>query len=138
MHQVITATYKNGVLKPSQALPLHDQQQVVLVIVPVAAPAPTHRPNSARVATMQTQVDAWLKMQPAEAIRPPVPEKEQLPLAQAVAAMAAEIRTLTVGMPVVDETQLLADIETALAEVQVLSAEETAALDAELQAILAV
>jgi predicted DNA-binding antitoxin AbrB/MazE fold protein len=138
MHQVITATYRNGVLKPAQALPLHDQQQVLLVIVPVTSPVPTHRPESARLATMQTQVDAWLKMQPNEATRQPLPKQEQTPLPQAVAAMIAEIRTLTISTPAVDEAQLLADIETALAEVQVLSVEEIAALDAELQAILAV
>jgi len=126
VHQVITATYENGVLKPEPALLLHDQQQVLLVIVPVGASASTHQPDPMRVASMQKQVEAWLKMQPADAIRLPLPEMEQTTLMQEVAA-ASEV----------DEDQLLADIEAALAEVRTLSTEEAAALDAELNAILA-
>src|SRR5215212_9683864 len=117
MPQVITATYENGVLKPAQALPFHDRQEVLLVIVPVAAPTPTRQPDSAHVAAMQRQVDAWLKRQPAEAIRPPLPEKEQTLLTQEVTALVSEIRTMMVATPTVDEAQLLADIEAALAEV---------------------
>jgi predicted DNA-binding antitoxin AbrB/MazE fold protein len=133
MHQVIKATYENGVLKPGQPLPLHDQQQVVLVVLPVASTSPTPRADPERVASMQLQIDAWLKIQRTDAIRQPLADKEQTTLVQETDALLAEIRLATGE---VDEAQLLADIEAALAEVQALSAEEIAALDTELNAMM--
>ena len=134
MHQVITATYENGVLRPEQALPLHNQQQVVLIVLPVSSPAAAQQPDPARVATMQKQVEAWLNIQPDGVIRPPLPEIDQTTLTQELTAALSQIRTATGE---IDEAQLLAEIETALAEVQALSPAKAAALDAELTTILA-
>lgn len=134
MHQVIKATYENGVLKPGQPLRLHDRQQVVLVVLPVASTSPTPWADAERVASMQLQIDAWLKMQATDAIRQPLADKEQTTLVQETDALLAEIRLVTGE---VDEAQLLADIEAALAEVQALSAEEIAALDTELNSVMA-
>lgn len=127
MAKAIVATYENGVLKPAERLPLSEHERVLVVVVPLA-------PDAARVARMREQVENWLSQQPADAVREPLtlsPETEQRLDDEFDAALAA----IRARASRVSEGQILADVESAIAEVRSMSDEERAHLDAELNPV---
>jgi predicted DNA-binding antitoxin AbrB/MazE fold protein len=136
MHRVVTATYQNGVLKPAQELPLRDQQQVLIVILPSSETRPPAKPNLERVAVMQEQANRWLSQQSPDAVRPPLrlEQAQEQALDDGFEAALAEIRARA-GQFSTEE--IIADVEAALAEVRTLSPDDRARLDAELDAVLA-
>jgi len=136
MRRMITATYHNGVLKPTEKLPLPDQQEVLIIVLPLPRAVPPARPDLARVAVMREQAATWLRQQPVEAVRPPLRLKqaEEQTLDSDFAAALAAIRARASQF---SAEEIIADVEAALAEVQTLSPDERARLDAELDAALA-
>ncbi len=85
---------------------------------------------------MREQAEAWLRQQPAEAVRPPLRLKqaEEQTLDSDFAATLAAIRARASQF---STEEIIADVEAALAEVRALSPDERARLDAELDAALA-
>ena len=136
MHRVVTATYQNGVLKPAQELPLRDQQQVLIVILPSPQARPPAEPNLERVAAMREQANQWLSQQSPDAIRPPLrlTQAQEQALDDGFEAALAKIRARASQF---STEEIAADVETALADVRTLSPEERARLDAELDLVLA-
>jgi predicted DNA-binding antitoxin AbrB/MazE fold protein len=136
MHRVVTATYQNGVLKPAQELPLRDQQQVLIIILPSPETRPSTKPDLERVAALREQANQWLSQQSLDAVRPPLhlEQAQEQALDDGFEAALAEIRARA-GQFSTEE--IIADVEAALAEVRTLSPDERARLDAELDAVLA-
>jgi predicted DNA-binding antitoxin AbrB/MazE fold protein len=136
MHRVVTATYQNGVLKPAQELPLRDQQQVLIIILPSPETRPSAKPDLERVAALREQANQWLSQQSLDAVRPPLhlEQAQEQALDDGFEAALAEIRARA-GQFSTEE--IIADVEAALAEVRTLSPDERARLDAELDAVLA-
>lgn len=136
MRRVVTATYHNGVLKPAQKLPLPDQQQVLIIVLPLPQDVLYTKPDRERVAIMREPADAWLRQQPADTVRPPLRLKQakEQTLDSDFAATLAAIRARASRF---SAEEIVADVEAALAEVQTLSPEERTRLDAELDAALA-
>jgi predicted DNA-binding antitoxin AbrB/MazE fold protein len=136
MHRVVTATYQNGVLKPAQELPLHDQQQVLIIILPSPQTRPPAEPNLERVATLREQANQWLSQQSPDAVRPPLhlEQAQEQALDDSFEAALAEIRARASQF---SAEEIVADVEAALAEVRTLSPDDRARLDAELNAVLA-
>lgn len=130
MKQAISAVYDKGVLRPVQQLPLDDQQEVLLIVLPLKRGKPP-AVDPARVARMQEQTEAWLAQQPADAVREPlVPYR----VADDFDAVLAEIRERASRF---SEAEIAADVNAALAETRELSPEEREQLDSELDALLA-
>lgn len=77
--QVIRAVYEDGVLKPSQPLPLQDHQEVQVIVL---FDEPRGDVDPARVRQLHEQADTWLAQQSAQAVREPKPltaqERERL------------------------------------------------------------
>lgn len=136
MQRVITATYQNGVLKPAQELPLRDQQQVLVIVLPLRQTGLPAKPNSERVAAMREQAATWLSQQSPDAVRPPLPltQTQEQALDDSFEAALAEIRARASQF---SPEEIIADVEAALAEVRTLSPDERARLDAELDTVLA-
>jgi predicted DNA-binding antitoxin AbrB/MazE fold protein len=136
MHRVVTATYQNGVLKPAQELPLRDQQQVMIIILPSPETRSSAKPDLERVAALREQANQWLSQQSLDAVRPPLhlEQAQEQALDDGFEAALAEIRARA-GQFSTEE--IIADVEAALAEVRTLSPDERARLDAELDAVLA-
>ena len=136
MHRVVTATYQNGVLKPAQELPLRDQQQVLIVILPSPQARPPAEPNLERVAAMREQANQWLSQQSPDAIHPPLrlTQAQEQALDDGFEAALAKIRARASQF---STEEIAADVEAALADVRTLSPEERARLDAELDLVLA-
>lgn len=136
MHRVVTATYQNGVLKPAQELPLRDQQQVLIIVLPPPRTRPPAKPNLERVAAMREQANLWLSQQSPDAVRPPLRLKQaqEQALDDNFEAALAEIRARASQF---STEEIVADVEAALTEVRTLSPDERARLDAELDAVLA-
>ncbi len=135
MRRVVTATYENGVLKLSEDLPLADQQRVLVIVLPLPKALPAEKPNLERVAAMQAEADAWLRQQPAEAVRPPLqlePDRERA-LDDHFDAVLIEIRRQASQFSV---EEIVADIESALDEARSLSDDERSRLEAELDALV--
>ncbi len=135
MHQLVSATYEKGVLKPLRNLPLVDQQQVYLIVI--SAPASTQstsvQPDMKRVDEMQQQVDAWLSTQPLDALRFPespdqlAPDSDFSSLLETPRDAAHQVRSI----------EIVADIEQAIAESRLLPQDEIDLLRYELETILA-
>lgn len=136
MRRVVTATYQDGVLKPDQELPLSDLQQVLIIVLPLPGDLPSARPNLERVVAMQEQANLWLSQQPPDAVRPPLhlEQAQEQALDNSFDAALTEIRARASQF---NREEIAADVEAALAEVRVLSPDERARLDAELDAVLA-
>lgn len=136
MHRVVTATYQNGVLKPAQELPLRDQQQVLIIVLPPPRTRPPAKPNLERVAAVREQANLWLSQQSPDAVRPPLRLKQaqEQALDDNFEAALAEIRARASQF---STEEIVADVEAALTEVRTLSPDERARLDAELDAVLA-
>lgn len=136
MRRVVTATYQNGVLKPAQELPLRDQQQVLIIVLPSPETRPPAKPNLERVAAMREQANQWLSQQPADAARLPLRLKQaqEQALDDNFEAALDEIRARASQF---STEEIVADVEAALAEARTLSSDERAWLDAELDAMLA-
>lgn len=135
MATAIIATYENGILKPSEKLPLNEHDQVLVVVVPLTRQS-EYAPDAARVATVREQAQTWLNQQPSNAVREPVtraPETEQRLNDEFDAALAA-IRARARHF---DENRILADVEAAIAEVRAMTDAERARLDTELDQVLA-
>lgn len=135
MAKAIVATYENGILKPTERLPLDEHQRVLVVVVPLTS-GMEYKPDAARVARMREQVEVWLSQQATDAVREPlalVPETEQHLDDEFDAALAA-IRARASRF---SEEQIIADVLAAIAEVRSISDEERARLDAELNPVLA-
>ncbi len=128
MRQMTTATYQDGVLKPDRALAIADRQQVLVIVLPL----PPARPDPARVARMEQQAALWLSRQPVGALRPPL-ERAAAGDNGSQSALA-DIRARAGQW---SEAEILADVEAALSEVEMLSPDERARLDDELSAALA-
>jgi len=62
----IKAVYENGLLRPLQALPFLDHQEVIITVTAENRPQSV---DGARLQAMHAQADAWLSRQPAHAIR---------------------------------------------------------------------
>lgn len=133
MHQLVSATYEKGVLKPLRSLPLVDHQQVYLIIISASAQATSMQPDMNRVDEMQKQVDAWLSSQPLEGLRFPEPPDQFAPdpdfsyLLESLRDTAHQYRLI----------EIVADIEQAVAESQILPQDEIDLLSFELEPILA-
>ena len=136
MHRVVTATCEDGVLKPAEELPLHERQQVLLIVVPLQKTVTSSTPDPARLATMQEQAGTWLAQQPANAVRPPLwlEQKAEQALDDGFVAALAELRAHASQFSA--ET-LIADIDAVLADGRGLSAADRSRLEAELDAVLA-
>lgn len=112
MHQLISATYEKGVLKPIRSLPLVDHQQVYLIVISASAQATSMQPDMNRVDEMQQQVDAWLSSQPSDGLRFPESSDQLAPdpdfsfLLENLRDTAHQYRSI----------ELLADIEQAIIE----------------------
>jgi predicted DNA-binding antitoxin AbrB/MazE fold protein len=136
MRQVIPATYQDGILKLSQKLPLSDQQQVLIIVLPLPQVDSSDEFQPERVAAMQEQARNWLSQQPSTAVRPPLrltPARKQ-DLEDSFETALADIRARA-GLFSAEE--VLADIEAALDEARTLPADVRDRLDAELDAALA-
>jgi len=130
MKRAISAVYDKGVLRPMQQLPLADQQEVLLLILPLRR-GKRSVVDSARVARMREQADVWLAQQPADAVSEPlVPYRA----ADDFDAVLAEIRERASRF---SQAEIAADVNAALAEARELSPEEREQLDSELDALLA-
>jgi predicted DNA-binding antitoxin AbrB/MazE fold protein len=62
----IKAVYENGLLRPLQALPFQDRQEVIITI---ATEDRLQGEDSVRLQAMHAQADAWLARQPEHVIR---------------------------------------------------------------------
>jgi predicted DNA-binding antitoxin AbrB/MazE fold protein len=133
---MVTATYENGVLKPAQELPLRDQQQVLVIVLPLPPTSPPAKPDLERVAAMREQADRWLSQQSPDAVRQPLPltQAQEQALDDSFEVALAEIRARASQF---SAEEIVADVEAALAEVRALSSDERARLEAELDAVLA-
>ncbi len=136
MHQIVTATYQDGLLRPSHKLPYADQQQVLVILVPLFEPSAAAAANLDRVTAMQVQARAWLSQQNSNAVRPPLQltSHQEGILEDDFDAALAVIRQPSSKLR---RDDIAADIETALVEERAFSAEEQARLEAELEDILA-
>ena len=89
--QLITAVYEDGVLKPTEALPLHNHQQVQVIVL---FEAPAEAVNAERVRQLHEQADAWLARQSIQAVREPLlPQEDREQLDAELDQLLAEIRT---------------------------------------------
>ena len=136
MHQVVTATYQDSTLRLAQALPLPNQQQVLVIVLPLPEAVPFAKPNLARVAVMREQAAQWLNQQSPDAVRPPLrlSQAQEQKLDADFEAALADIRARASRF---SAAEIVADVEAALAEVRSLSHDERSRLDEELDAILA-
>ena len=137
MYQVIKATYENGILKPTHHLPLAEQEQVFVVVLPWTKQkyTPT-QPNQKRVALLREQAAAWLSQQPKDAVRPPLrlPEAQERKQNKEFDAALAAIRKQAKQISV---EEIANDVNQALAEVRTLSPSERVHLETELDKFLA-
>jgi predicted DNA-binding antitoxin AbrB/MazE fold protein len=135
MVQVTKATYQDGVLKPAESLSLVDQQQVVIVIVPLQQDESLSQSKSSQAAILKDQARVWLSQQADDAVRPPTalePNQEQTIIADAK-SLLEEIRSQASRMT---PSEIAADISQALTEARLLPADEQDYLEAELNALL--
>jgi predicted DNA-binding antitoxin AbrB/MazE fold protein len=136
MYKVVKAIYQDGVLKPVEDLSLEEQQQVVVIILPVRSETSQAQPASERITIIKEQTATWLRQQPAKAIRPPAslkPAREQH-VDQDIEDTLKAIRTKASQL---SPKEIAADISQALVEAEMISAEEQARLETELDTILA-
>lgn len=130
MKQAISAIYDKGVFRPMQQLPLDDQQEVLLIVLPLKR-GQRSVVDSPRVARMQEQMNAWLAQQPADAVREPLVSYR---VDDDFDAVLAEIRKRASYF---SAAEIAADVDAALAQARTLSPEEREQLDSELDALLA-
>lgn len=136
MYQVIKAIYQDGVLKPAETLSLENQQQVLVLVLPLSPNLPLPEPDLERVAVLRERATTWLTEQPSNAVRPPLrlSEAQQLRLDKGFEAALGAIRARTSQ---ISPDEIAADIKQALAETRTLSLEEQVHLEAKLDAFLA-
>jgi predicted DNA-binding antitoxin AbrB/MazE fold protein len=136
MKRAITAIYEEGVLKPSEKLPLEEQQEVLVIVVPLPRNEQLLTDEQARLAQMREQTEAWLAKQPTDAVRPPLslPQARSRELDDAFDVALTTIRARAAQF---SEAEIAADVDVALAETRALSVDDRARLDAELKAIFA-
>jgi predicted DNA-binding antitoxin AbrB/MazE fold protein len=137
MKRAITAVYEEGVLKPSEKLPLEEQQEVLVIVVPLPRNEQLLLTDEqARLAQMREQTEAWLAKQPTDAVRPPLslPQARSRELDDAFDVALTTIRARAAQF---SEAEIAADVDVALAETRALSVYDRARLDAELKAIFA-
>jgi predicted DNA-binding antitoxin AbrB/MazE fold protein len=136
MKRAITAIYEGGVLKPSEKLPLEEQQEVLVIVVPLPRKEQLLTDEQARLAQLRERTEAWLAEQPTDAVRPPLslPQTRSGELDDAFDAALTAIRARAAQF---SEAEIAADVDAALAETDALSANDRARLDAELEAIFA-
>lgn len=94
----ITAVFENGLLKPLQPLALKDQQRVRIIVVEDEVIPPV---DLDRVHVMHEAAEAWLAIQPADAVQEPAPLSQD------------------------DKAQLDAELDQLLAEIQQYSARDS-------------
>jgi predicted DNA-binding antitoxin AbrB/MazE fold protein len=137
MYKVIRATYQDGVLRPVEDLPLEEQQQVVVVIIlPARSDTSQAQPSPERVKIVKEQTATWLRQQPDKAVRPPAslkPAQEQ----RVDQDIEDTLRVIRAKAGQLSSEEIAADVSQALVEAQMISAEELARLEAELDTILA-
>lgn len=136
MKRAITAIYEGGVLKPSEKLPLEEQQEVLVIVVPLPRKEQLLTDEQAQLVQMREQTEAWLAKQPTDVVRPP------LSLAKARSrelddAFDATLTAIRARAAQFSEAEIAADVDAALAETHALSIDDRARLDAELEAIFA-
>lgn len=136
MKRAITAIYEGGVLKPSEKLPLEEQQEVLVIVVPLPRKEQLLTDEQAQLVQMREQTEAWLTKQPTDVVRPP------LSLAKARSrelddAFDATLTAIRARAAQFSEAEIAADVDAALAETHALSIDDRARLDAELEAIFA-
>lgn len=134
MHQIVSATYQEGVLKLAHRLSLAEQQRVMVIVLPL--PAATAQSDPARLARLKEQTATWLSQQPSDAIKPPLslqPDEQQA-LDNDFDAVLREIHARSSRLT---EAEIAADVETALIEVWTLAPDAAPEVKAELSAILA-
>ena len=136
MKRAITAIYEGGVLKPSEKLSLEEQQEVLVIVVPLPRKEQLLTDEQARSAQMRERAEAWLAKQPTDAVRPPLslPQTRSRELDDAFDAALTAIRARAAQL---SEAEIAANVDAALAETDALSANDRARLDAELEAIFA-
>jgi predicted DNA-binding antitoxin AbrB/MazE fold protein len=136
MKRAITAIYEGGVLKPSEKLPLEEQQEVLVIVVPLPKKEQLLTDEQAQLAQLREQTEAWLAKQPTDAVRSPLslPQARSRELDDAFDAALAAIRARAAQF---SEAEIAADVDAALAETHALSIDDRARLDAELEAIFA-
>lgn len=135
MYQVLKAIYQDGVLKPAEELPFEEQQQVVVIVLPVRSEISPTKSDPERVTTIKEQAATWLTQQPADAVRPPAglePTQEQS-LDEDIEKILASIRAKAGQL---SAKEIAVDIGQALAEIQMIAADELTRLEAELDALL--
>jgi hypothetical protein len=135
MANAVIATYEDGLLKPSEKLPLSEHQQVLVVVLSLS-PEVELNPDPVHVANLREQAETWLSQQPLNTAREPSaisPTTEQRLDLEFNAALTA-IRRRAERF---DEQRIIADVEKAAAEVHELSDAERARLDQELDDVLA-
>jgi predicted DNA-binding antitoxin AbrB/MazE fold protein len=135
MTRVVTAVYEDGLLKPLQRLPLQEHQRVVVFVLPLDTERERVSYSPEWIAEMEAQVEAWLRRQPADVLREPLPLSSAVRQAmnQAFDEALAAIRSHAVAF---DDDEIAADVEAALAEVRAAPTAERRRLEAEVQALL--
>lgn len=135
MYQVVKATYQDGVLKPVKDLSLEDEQQVVIIVLPVRSETSQAQPDLERVAIIKEQAAAWLIQQPTEAVHPPasLESNQEQRMDEDIESILASIRAKANQL---SSEEIAGDIGQALVEAQMIPADEQARLEAELDALL--
>jgi predicted DNA-binding antitoxin AbrB/MazE fold protein len=134
MHQVVTATYQDGMLHPAHKLPLVNQQRVLIVVVPLPQAAAQHDP--VRVAMLKERAAEWLSQQPSQSVRPPLSlsPSQQQDLDSGFDAALSEVRARSGRY---SEAEIVSEIAAALAEIRATPPNASPELEADLAAILA-
>ena len=135
MANALIATYENGFLRPSEKLPLDENEQVLVIVVPLVT-KPEEQPDHGRIKTMREEAETWLKQQPVDSLREPaaIPSKTEQHLDNQFDASLAAIRDRASRF---SQDQIIADVEAAIAQVRAMSPEERTQLETELDQVLA-
>ena len=109
------ARYHNGILKPSDPLPLEENQHVRIIVL--MQPKEAGEVDEARLAEMHRRADEWLAQQPPDAVRPApsLSPEEQRTFEAEFDEILREIRAPNVAF---SEEEVMADVAAALAAVR--------------------
>ena len=130
-HQAVRAVYDKGILRPKRLLPLEDQEEVLILVIPLREKEQV-APDPHRLTVLRERVETWLAQQPPDAVRPSLysPEAPDRAFDQVLAAIRARASRFS-------DEEIATDVRAALAEARCLSPKEQAELDTEVDSLLA-
>lgn len=110
------AQYQNGILKPSDPLPLEENQHVRIIVL--TQPEEAAEVDEARLAEMHRRTDEWLAQQLPDAVQPApsLSPEEHRAFEAEFDEILREIRAPNVPF---SEEEVMADVAAALAAVRV-------------------